>query len=202
MEDDRPGFDLAVLDRYLASDAAPDGCLGLSELDGFLTGIVVGPEPVPTRDWLPVVWGGAEPDFPSDAVERTVLGTVMGRYHAIGGGFNVDPAVFEPIFRTTPGGTPIITDWAVGFLAAVALRRRAWEPLFSHRRASLLLMPLLILGDDAEFRRQRPVAATEKLFYASKPGVILTCALGINDFWFDWRGRRGPAPRRRGRPRR
>jgi uncharacterized protein len=26
------------------SDHAPDNCMGLSDLDGFLTGIVVGPE--------------------------------------------------------------------------------------------------------------------------------------------------------------
>jgi len=35
-------------------------------------------------------------------------------------------------------------DWAAGVLDAVELRRAAWEPLFSHRRAKLLLEPLLI----------------------------------------------------------
>jgi hypothetical protein len=37
-------LDLKELARYLDSDLSPDDCLGLSDLDGFLTGIVVGPE--------------------------------------------------------------------------------------------------------------------------------------------------------------
>jgi uncharacterized protein len=36
--------DLDALDDYLMSDLAPDNSMGLSDLDGFLTGIVVGPE--------------------------------------------------------------------------------------------------------------------------------------------------------------
>lgn len=202
MDTDNPAFDLDALDRYLASDLAPDDCRGLSGLDGFLTGVAIGPVRIPESEWLPAIWGGAEPEFASEAVGRTVLGTITGRYNATVSGFATDPGTFEPIFRDGPDGNPIITDWAAGFLAAVALRRLAWEPMFSHRRARLLLAPLLILGDDEAFRKERPVAATEKRFYAAKPGVIATCVGGIHDFWIDWRHRQQPAPRRGRRPRR
>jgi hypothetical protein len=37
-------IDLDALDDYLMSDLAPDESMGLSDLDGFLTGIVIGPE--------------------------------------------------------------------------------------------------------------------------------------------------------------
>jgi Uncharacterised protein family (UPF0149) len=37
-------IDLDALDNYLLSDHAPDDSMGLSDLDGLLTGIVVGPE--------------------------------------------------------------------------------------------------------------------------------------------------------------
>jgi hypothetical protein len=37
-------IDLDALDDYLMSDHAPDDGMGLSDLDGFLTGVVVGPE--------------------------------------------------------------------------------------------------------------------------------------------------------------
>ena len=36
-------IDLDALDDYLLSDGAPGDSMGLSDLDGFLTGIVVGP---------------------------------------------------------------------------------------------------------------------------------------------------------------
>jgi len=51
--------------------------MGLSDLDGFLTGIVVGPELILPSEWLPVIWGGAEPEFETEAEMRTVLGTIM-----------------------------------------------------------------------------------------------------------------------------
>ena len=34
----------ALDDEYLMSDHSPDDSMGLSDLDGFLTGVVVGPE--------------------------------------------------------------------------------------------------------------------------------------------------------------
>jgi hypothetical protein len=49
----------------------------------------------------------------------------------------------------------IVTDWAAGFLDAVEMRRPVWEPLFSHRRAKVLLEPLLILGADEEDESER-----------------------------------------------
>jgi hypothetical protein len=70
-------IDLDALDDYLMSDLAPDESMGLSDLDGFLTGIVVGPELILPSEWLPVIWGGEEPEFQTEAEMRTVLGTIM-----------------------------------------------------------------------------------------------------------------------------
>jgi len=39
-----PPADLELLDTYLMSDDAPENSMGLSDLDGFLTGLAVGPE--------------------------------------------------------------------------------------------------------------------------------------------------------------
>ena len=73
--------DLDALDAFLMSDRAPEGSMDLSDLDGFLTGIVVGPELILPSEWLPVAWGGAEPAFESVDEAHSVLGTIMGRYN-------------------------------------------------------------------------------------------------------------------------
>jgi hypothetical protein len=41
--------DLEKLDAYLSSDASPEDSLTLSDLDGFLTGILCSPEPILTH---------------------------------------------------------------------------------------------------------------------------------------------------------
>ena len=72
--------DLDLLDAYLLSDQSPPECMLLSDLDGFLTGIAIGPEVVMPSEWLPHVWGGEEPVFDDPAQASAILGTIMGRY--------------------------------------------------------------------------------------------------------------------------
>ena len=71
--------DLDVLDAFLLSDRAPENSMGISDLDGILTAIAIGPELIMPSEWLPVVWGGEEPAFVSTEEARDILGTIMGR---------------------------------------------------------------------------------------------------------------------------
>lgn len=202
MQDDTPDIDLEALDQYLLSKLSPHECMTLSELDGFLTGIVIGPELVPPSEWMLAIWGGDEPEFASAQQMQTIIGSIMGRYNQIVAAMDAEPGAFKPIFREAPDGTPIVTDWAAGFLDAVTLRRRAWGALFNHRRAKTLIEPLLILGDNAAFAAEYVARHLEKQFYASKPNVIPTCVDGIYNFWKDWQDRQKPQPRRGHRLRR
>ena len=176
--------------------------MGLSDLDGCLTGIVIGPELIMPSEWLPMVWGGEEPEFEFAAHAELIIGLVIGRYNEIVTGFNADPEKFEPIFWKSPTGETIVMDWAAGFLDSVEMRRKAWEPLFSHRRAKRLLEPLLILGADGEHNSKRDPGDRWKEFYASKPDILSNSVFGIFNFWKDYHDRRKPQTRRDRRPRR
>jgi len=193
------GIDLEPLAEYLNSDLAPEACMGLSDLDGFLTGIVIGPELVPRSEWLPVIWGGKEPQFESEDQMGTVLATIMGRYNEIDTCFGSDPEKFQPILWEAPEGKVIASDWAAGFLGAVALRPEAWERLIRHRQAGILLAPLLVLGD-TERHAGRLGAADEEKLSTVMPDIIPACVVGIHEFWGKYRDRRGPQPRRNQRP--
>src|SRR3954469_18284136 len=83
--------DLEALDRFLISDASPEDCMQISDLDGYLTGIAIGPELVMPSEWLPVVWGGEEPVFDDAEQARTVIGTIMSRYNEILRVLDTDP---------------------------------------------------------------------------------------------------------------
>jgi uncharacterized protein len=117
------------------SDHAPIDSMGLSDLDGFLTGIVVGPELIRPSEWLPVIWGGDEPVFETEAEMGSVLGTIMGRYNEIVACLDSEPEDFE--LMVGPEDEVIASDWAGGFLDAVALRSKAWAPLITHDQAGL-----------------------------------------------------------------
>ena len=184
-------IDLDALDDYLMSDHAPDDSMGLSDLDGFLTGVVVGPELILPSEWLPVIWGGEEPVFQTEDEMRTVLGTIMGRYNEIVACLDTDPDDFDPIFLEGPGGEVIASDWAGGFLDAVALRATAWEPLIESDDAGILMTPLFLLNGDMEIDD----AADEDELMAQASDMIPTCITGIHAFWRNYR----ESPSRRGR---
>src|SRR5258708_18423719 len=97
-------IDLEELAQYLDSDLSPDDGMGLSDLDGFLTGIVVGPELIMPSEWLPVIWGGGEPEFESAAEAQTVLGTIMARFNETIHNLDTHPENFAPLFWEGPDG--------------------------------------------------------------------------------------------------
>ena len=87
--------DLDLLDAYLTSDQSPPESLLLSDLDGFLTGIAIGPELVMPSEWLPYVWGGEDPVFDDQAHATAILGAIMSRYNAILR--EIEAGTFEPL---------------------------------------------------------------------------------------------------------
>jgi uncharacterized protein len=193
-------IDLDALDDYLMSDHAPDDSMGLSDLDGFLTGIVVGPELILPSEWLPVIWAGQEPEFQTEDETRTVLGTIMGRYDEIVACLDTDPDDFDPIFLEGPEGEVVASGWAGGFLDAVALRPTAWKPLIESDGAGILMAPFFLLNGDMKIADS---AAKEDELLAEASDMIPTCIAGIQEFWRNYRkpsngrGRSRPGGRRR-----
>jgi len=139
-------LDLEALDSFLMSDRSPPESMMLSDLDGFLTGIAIGPELLLPSEWLPLIWGGQAPEFADEAEANAILGSIMARYNEILRQITDD--TYEPIFWADRDGTLIAADWAEGFLEAIAMRADAWERLFNSKRDSRLLYPILLLCGD------------------------------------------------------
>jgi uncharacterized protein len=176
--------DLEALDQFLLSDVPPDNSMGLSGLDGFLTGILVGPEQIMPSEWLPRIWGDEEPVFDSAEQAQEVLGLIMGRYNEIVQNLDGDPDDLNPVYLETKDGTAIAADWAEGFLKAIELREDAWMPLIRDKDASLLVMPILALCRDEEGEDLLSIGSeTTMELFAQAPEVIPICAFGIRNFW-------------------
>ena len=197
--------DLEALDAFLLSDHAPENSMGLSDLDGLLTGIVAGPEVILPSEWMPIIWGGDEPEFADISEAQTVLGTIMARYNQIISNLRDDPDAFEPIFWKGPDDEVIVTDWAAGFLDAVRLRRKLWAPLIRDPEARVLILPLLILGaeddDHPSFDAPPPPASAVEELLAKGAEIIPACVVGIRAFWQRHGAKSAPkATRKRRRP--
>src|SRR3954466_4024020 len=188
---------LDLLDTYLLSDQSPPESMPLSVLDGFLTGIAIGPELIMPSEWLPMVWGGDEPVFDDAEQAQAVLGAIMSRYNEILHALNTNPEDYAPLFWEGPDGEVIASDWAEGFAIALRLRQPAWLPLLEHHEAGMLLTPILALCSDIEGGSPLALDPEEEAdLLAEVPNHIPACVIAIDAFW---KNRRGQPPKGSGR---
>ncbi len=101
------------LDEFLMSDQTPDDCMQLSDLDGFLTGIAIGPELIMPSEWMLMIWQGGEPEFKDAEQFERVMGIIMARYNEIIHQLDDEPGAFEPILYEAPDGRILAADWAL-----------------------------------------------------------------------------------------
>lgn len=182
------GVDLEALDRFLMSERSPPESMGLSDLDGFLTGIAVGPDLVMPSEWLPLVFGGA-PEFANAGEAKAILGTIMGRYNEIL--YQIADADLDPVFWADRDGTVIAADWAEGFLQAIVLRAEAWEPLLKSKRDLYLLVPILALCGDENGNSLLGIPPEEEdRIMEEAAEFIPACVAAIAAYWRE----RGPKP--------
>ena len=121
---------LRRLDGALA-DLPLDEPMLLTELDGFLTGIALCPEPIPVAEWITVVWGsdegGVAPfDDPLDV--QWFADAVTARLGEIGR--DLARGKPQPIFDIDERNGDVLWEpWIDGFADAMALRPDAWAAI-------------------------------------------------------------------------
>ncbi len=125
-EDDR----LDRLEDLLQALPVENDPMSVSELDGFVTGILTCPEMIPPSDWLPPIWGvtGAA-GFPGLEAAEETIGAVMEHYNNVASQITQSLWV-EPIYEIDPNSEETLWEpWVDGFTRAMALRPDAWEAL-------------------------------------------------------------------------
>jgi uncharacterized protein len=175
---------LEELNEFLLSDRTPDDCMQISDLDGLLTGVVVGPETIMPSEWMAAIWQGGEPKFKDPEQAEHILGIIMARYNEIIHQLDDEPGAFEPIFYQAPDGDMLVTDWAEGFMYAYRLRADSWNRMFEDEDRRTLLAPImahLYDNDGKPFIEGSPEELQE---IRDECAEVLPLAIkGIYDFW-------------------
>jgi uncharacterized protein len=179
---------IEALDAYLLSDRSPPDSMDLSELDGFLAGVIAGPETIPPGEWMPLVWDGEEPSFDNQEEADTILGAIIGRYNEIATALAEHPDSYVPLFWESADGTPIVDEWAIGFMRAVSMRPDAWDPVLRDEDTAVLLIPIGIVAGQAlgeeDPQLKIPEEAMNELLEDGDM-MMAACAIGLYRFWHD-----------------
>jgi uncharacterized protein len=122
---------LQQLEAKLAGLAGvDDGPMLLSELDGFIAGILVCPEMIMPNEWLPIVLGdngeGAGAFETQDAMQDCVQ-LVFKHYNTVSRDLQRGSGRYTPVFDVDPRHDEILWElWIGGFERAMAMRPESW----------------------------------------------------------------------------
>lgn len=170
--------------------AVPFKGLNLEALDGFLSALALSPEPVPMEEWTPVVWGGKAPRW-ADGDERREVQALLEEHLALATRRvchegdelpgHLAPLLWLPEHPDAPQPDELDlgSDWAGGFLEAVALREAAWDAWFTAEpwidEIAMLLDQLAtgeVLAEDPT-QPSTPLAHRERVdIVLSVPGML------------------------------
>ena len=179
------------LDEFLMSDNSPENSFLLPDLDGFLTGIVVGPELIMPSEWVPIIWGDGEPEFEDEEHAERILGIIMARYNEIIFQLDDEPGSLLPILDSAPDGRLLAADWVEGFMDAFSLRADSWDPLLADDDRRYLMGPLMAFLSDKDGKSLVAESAEELEVIMDESTESLPYV--IKEIYDFWKARRGIA---------
>jgi len=175
------------LRALLASDRVAEDSMTLSEMDGFVTGLVVGPGAPPPAEWVPQIFGGELPDFKDDDEAGVFAAIILRRSVEISVNLDQDPPVVEPWLEYDADGNPDVGDWANGFMCAVAHSPQRWERMARDPKGAPFLLPLVLLAEPAEGEDPLPIDDEAKAVFAEMKEdveeLLASCVIGTSTYW-------------------
>lgn len=125
-----PKRQLAFLEELLSEIPLSDWDhppMSLSELNGFLTAILVSPDLVTPSHWLPHIWGGGESlPIPDQAVAQMLVDAVMEHYNIIAGELHHGRKVTPIYEEDMNSGETLWEPWVSGFELGMQLAPGGW----------------------------------------------------------------------------
>lgn len=179
-EDDLEALE-AVLDA-LPQDGLP---MGLSELNGFLTGVILNPDQIMTSQWIPVIWGdNPRQAFASLENAETTINLIMDHYNTIAKMLSDGPQ-YEAVlaYDVNDPDETLWEPWVEGFMKSIALSPGAWEILTpdNDEEAHASLEFILTLNEVAENTSVFPDHQVDEIDERA-PDLIPICVAELNQF--------------------
>jgi len=136
---------------FLACEQVPLSTMKLEELDGFLTALVVGPEPIMPSEYIPQIWGtpdGEGPIFEGEEQLDYFMTLLMRHRNAIGRSL-AELQFHLPLIEKSGDSATEGMAWARGFTRGVVMRPAAWEAILQDDKGLAFIDCITLLDRNA-----------------------------------------------------
>ena len=179
--------EIAELDEFLLSLDNEEGIYCFSELDGFFTAVVSGPEMILPSLWLPVIWGGDEhsPNWESEQHFQHIFGLFMRHMNSTVTTLMEVPMEFGACFLESEFDGNLVTivdEWCQGYMKAVAMHPERWAEM--PRADEDFLAPLLMFTTEEGWKQLDKMNLSDIEFWQ---GQIEPAVRRIHAYWLEQR---------------
>lgn len=122
-----------ILSAFLDDPSRPPDTLRYHELQGFRFAVVSAPELIKPSEWMPLVFGDAEPGYASLDEAKLVTGELMSLYNAVNASVSADTPTVpadclfrEDVLANLDDDAPI-GQWSRGFMRGHTWLEELWE---------------------------------------------------------------------------
>ena len=121
------------LAAFLADPARPKGTLRYRELQGFLFAIASAPDLIRPSEWMPLIFGDADPEYADLDEANEVLGEVMSLYNEVNASIlstraalPADCVFRDGILANLDDAAPV-SQWSRGFVLGHTWLEELWD---------------------------------------------------------------------------
>ncbi len=127
-------------------DTIPNA-MNFEHLDGFFCALIVGPEPVPSTEYLPFIFGGEMPMFKSKEQAEQIMSLLAEHWKHIDDTL-AKGTVYYPFLYADQDDKCSANQWADAFMLGVQLREVGWAALLQDSSEDALLAQVIALRNE------------------------------------------------------
>ena len=172
--------EIAHLEQLLSNVEVMPNAMCVSELDGYVTSLLLCPEMIMPSEWLHEVWGvDGEPTFDNMTQAQETMGAVMAHYNRVASSLANSAKPYEIVLEhDETDGTPFWEFWISGFFQAMRLRPKAWQAYLEasdhEAKEAFVVMVSLIDLEAGESKLPKDLQEElEDLAATSIPGLVI-----------------------------
>ncbi|NTU52552.1 MAG: UPF0149 family protein [Chlorobiaceae bacterium] len=175
------------LENFLLHESGLKHPMNLDALEGLMTALIIGTEPVMPAEWLPCVWGSAgadeSPRFDSPEQGERIMWFIRKMMKALVYQINEHTADYVPLpdvttFESDESKRHAARMWCRGFIEGMNLRPASWSPLLKNEKGASTILAISIV---AGLLRDKLTLDEEKEYEHWK--LIPDAVLEIREFW-------------------
>jgi uncharacterized protein len=168
------------LEQLLSNVEVMPNAMCVSELDGYVAGLLLCPEMIMPSEWVREVWSSDdEPTFDNMAQAQQTMSAVMAHYNRVAERLANPAKPYEIVLEEDDtDGTPFWEFWVSGFLQAMRLRPKAWQSYLEtsdpEAKEAFVVMVSLIDLEAGESKLPKDLQEElEDTAAASIPGLVI-----------------------------